>query len=98
MVKTGARAPVNVGGCEVFEAETRVIVAPAPGSFEPAALLAKLPAPVAISQGQVVGHITGTGGRVEVTSPFTGDLDVVIAWPNERLQKHQRLLSMREAS
>ncbi len=60
MVKTGARAAVNVGGCEVFEAETRLIVAPAPGSFEPAALLAKLPAPVAISQGQVIGHITGS--------------------------------------
>ncbi len=88
----------SIGGCEVFQAELRLIVAPAPGSFEPAALLAEQPAPVAIAAGQVVGHICSTAGRVAVTSPFRGNLDTVLAWPNERLQKHQHVLSMREAS
>lgn len=98
MAETGGRPVREVGGCETFQATTRLVVAPAPGSFEPAALLAELSAPVAIEQGQVIGHITGTTGRVAVTSPFTGELDSVIAWPNERLQKHQRVLSMCEAS
>lgn len=88
---------VKVGGCEIFQAETRVVVAPTPGSFEPHASLAAGRAPVTIARGQVLGHITGTAGRVAVTSPFAGVLDTVIAWSDERLQKHQRVLSMREA-
>lgn len=98
MAETEVRAVREVGGCETFQAATRLVVAPAPGSFEPAALLAEPSARVAIERGQVIGHIAGTAGRVAVTSPFAGNLDTVIAWPNQRLQKHQRVLSMREAS
>ena len=87
-----------VGGCEVYQAELRLIVAPAPGNFQPAALLAEQPAPVAVAAGQVVGHVSGTGGRVAVTSPFAGSLDTVLAWPNERLKKHQGVVALREAS
>ena len=29
---------------------------------------------------------------------FTGAVETVLAWPNERLYKHQRVLSLREAS
>lgn len=88
---------MKVGGCEIFWASTRVVVAPAPGSFEPDATLAETSAPVAIARGQVLGHITGTSGRVAVTSPFAGVLDKMIAWSDERLQKHQRVLAMSEA-
>jgi hypothetical protein len=87
---------IKVGGCEIFQAATRVVVAPAPGSFEPDASLAETSAPVTIARGQVLGHITGTSGRIAVTSPFAGVLDKMIAWSDERLQKHQRVLTMSE--
>lgn len=97
MAPKNVQEVVKVGGCEIFQATARVVVAPAPGSFEPDAALAETPAPVTIARGQVLGHITGTSGRIAVTSPFAGVLDQMIAWSDERLQKHQRVLSMSEA-
>lgn len=98
MAFTGAANPITIGGCETFLAETRLVVAPVPGSFEPVDTLLEQDSTVSISEGDVVGHIVGTGGRVAVTSPFSGSLDTMIAWPNERLQRHQRVLSMREVA
>ena len=82
---------------ETFQSHTRLIVAPASGSFTPAELLAGQGATVSIVRGQVVGAITNSAESISVTSPFTGDVDTVLAWPNERLKKHQHVLSLRVA-
>ncbi len=87
-----------VGGCERFESSLRLIVSPASGSFEPATELMNRSEATPIQVGQVVGRVVGTGGCVDVTSPFTGSLDAVLAWPNERLVKHQHVLVLRSAS
>lgn len=46
----------------------------------------------------MVGHIVNASDRVAVTSPFAGLMDSFLAWPNERLQKHERVMLMRMAS
>ena len=95
MSDTGARASTEGTEGEAFSAMMRLVVAPVSGSFQPSAALAAQPAPVPIARGQVIGHVTGTAGRVEVTSPFAGDLDTVIAWPDERVVRHQRVAALR---
>lgn len=74
----------------------RLIVAPSAGTFEPASGMQQ--GPTSIRQGQVVGHIVNASDRIAVTSPFAGQMETFLAWPNERLQKHERVLTMRAAS
>ena len=74
----------------------RLVVAPSAGTFQPADGLQS--GPSQIHRGQVVGHIVNSSVRVAVTSPFDGHMDTFLAWPNERLRKHDRVMSMRAAS
>ena len=79
----------------------RLIVAPSAGTFEPASGMqhsGMSQGPTSIRQGQVVGHIVNASDRIAVTSPFAGQMETFLAWPNERLQKHERVLTMRAAS
>lgn len=79
-----------------YHTPLRLIVAPSAGTFEPATGMRQGQSP--IQQGQVVGHIVNASDRVAVTSPFAGLMESFLAWPNERLQKHERVLSLRAAS
>lgn len=74
----------------------RLIVAPSAGTFEPETSVQQ--GPTTIRQGQIVGHIVSANDRVAVTSPFAGQMEAFLAWPNERLQKHERVLALRAAS
>ncbi len=81
---------------EHLHSPLRLIVAPSSGVFEPEVGLQSGVVP--IDAGQVVGHMVNASDRIAVTSPFAGELDTFLAWPNERLHKYEHVLSMRAAS
>ncbi len=87
-------------GGESLEMTTRMVVAPVAGTFKPRASLARqsLATSGKVSEGQLLGYIVNATDRVEVTSPFTGEISSLIAWPNERVRKYQQVLSLEIAS
>ena len=74
---------------ERLEADTRLVVAPDAGVFEPAIDLA---AGNRVAAGQVVGHLTSGPSRLPVISPFSGRSGAAMAWHGERLQAHQPVM------
>ena len=68
---------------------TKMVVSPMAGVFEPQELSDER-----ISVGQVIGYIANASERVPIQSPFEGIVDVVMAWPTERVRKYQLLMAL----
>lgn len=68
---------------------TKMVVSPMAGVFEPQEL-----ADSRVSVGQVIGYIANASERVPIRSPFDGIVDVVTAWPSERVRKYQMLMAL----
>ena len=84
---------------------TRLIVAPAAGTFRPAPRIEwsmrQHPSQAGASRidaGQLIGYVVNASERIAVTSPFDGEVNSLIAWPNERLRKYQQILSLEIAA
>jgi predicted deacylase len=79
---------------EVIEVAERVIVSPAPGVYEPAAVGARQ-----VEAGEIIGHVAVPGaGSVPVRSPFGGRLVEEVAWRGERVLHRQRIAWLRLAA
>lgn len=74
---------------ERLEADTRLIVAPGSGVFEPAT---DLHLGKQIRAGQVIGHLMTGSQSVPVVSPFTGQTGDALAWRGERLAAYQPVM------
>ena len=77
---------------EQFDVGECLVVAPVAGVFHPAPVRRR------VCAGDVVGHLqVSAGEQVAVTSPFSGELVEVVAWPGERLGAYQRVARLRVA-
>jgi predicted deacylase len=74
---------------ERLEADTRLVVAPDAGVFEPAL---DLTSGRQIQAGQVIGHLHSGSQSVPVVSPFSGRSGDALAWQGERLTAHQPVM------
>lgn len=74
---------------ERLEADTRLVIAPDAGVFEPAGDIA---AGRPIQAGQVIGHLRTGSQSVPVVSPFSGRSGDALAWSGERLTAHQPVM------
>ncbi len=74
---------------ERLEADTRLVIAPDAGVFEPAA---DMTAGRFIQAGQVIGHLRTGSQSVPVVSPFSGRSGDALAWRGERLTAHQPVM------
>lgn len=74
---------------ERLEADTRLVIAPNAGVFEPAA---DMTAGRQIQAGQVIGHLRTGNQSVPVVSPFSGRSGDALAWRGERLTAHQPVM------
>ena len=88
MPVTTSASPSHAEG-ERLEADTRLVIAPDAGVFEPAADLAT---GRRIEAGQVIGHLRSGNQSVPVVSPFTGRSGDALAWKGERLTAHQPVM------
>lgn len=68
---------------------TKMVVSPMAGVFEPQEL-----ADERVTVGQVIGYVANASQRVPIRSPFEGIVDVVAAWPAERVRKYQMLMAL----
>ena len=74
---------------EPLDMDTRLVVAPAAGTFEPDATMTGQ-----VTAGQIIGHIVSAADRIAVRSPFDGLVASMLAWPNERVRKYQMVLAL----
>ncbi|MGH9243688.1 MAG: hypothetical protein ACRD29_05095 [Acidimicrobiales bacterium] len=84
------RGPV----ADSYDALVRLIVAPIAGVFRPT----RTDDPegtVAIAPGELIGTLVTTGERVEVRSPFAGELVAVVASAGERLRAGELIAWLR---
>lgn len=88
-VTTSASPALLTAQGECLEADTRLVIAPGSGVYEPAIELTT-GAPVAA--GQVIGHLTSGADSVPVVSPFSGQAGETLAWRGERLAAHQPVM------
>ncbi|MEM7095804.1 MAG: hypothetical protein AAF567_22570 [Actinomycetota bacterium] len=82
-------SPLSTTEGERLEADTRLIIAPDGGVFEPAGDVS-IGSPIKV--GQVVGHLHSGNQSVPVVSPFAGRSGDALAWSGERLTAHQPVL------
>ena len=79
----------------------RVVVAPAPGVFQPHPALAKVPGPGSLATDApaaavlAVGDTVGTVGSAEVRTPFGGAVVGLLAHPGERVAEGQPVAWLR---
>lgn len=74
---------------ETLVMSTKMVVSPMAGVFEPQGVVNQ-----PVSVGQVIGYVASASERIPITSPFEGIVDVVTAWPDERVRKYQVLMAL----